>query len=129
MKIRLLAFIPYAIVLILLSGFKKSLPFSQKRAFSDSMETITVKAKFIKRACHEYCGFVNIPERNMFEIISFASGTMTKKIIEVEYYTGCIGSHFIKGETYFINASKYPGKSFYRNISTKVYRSADPQSP
>jgi len=122
MKIHLLVFIVSSISLILFSGYKKSQAFNTSQVFNDSIRTITLKAKFIKKSTDEYCGYVHLPERNMFEIISFKPGVPRKKIIEVEYYTGCLGSHFIQGQTYFITANKCPDRAFYQNIKTTSIR-------
>jgi hypothetical protein len=117
MKIHSLLFFASSAVLIISSGYQKP-EVSASKPITDSIQTIAVKAKFIKKSLSEYCGYVHIPERNMFEIISFATGVLTKKLIEVEYYTGCSGNHLIQGQTYFIRASKQISSIYYQNIKT-----------
>jgi hypothetical protein len=122
MKIHLMLFLVPFTGLILSSGYKRSQVFIKDQLSNDSIQTITIKAKFIKKTANEYCGYVHLPERNMFEIVSLELGVFTKKLIEVEYNTGCLGSNFSQGQTYLIQASKYLDKVFYHNIKTTWIR-------
>ena len=118
MKIHVPLFILFPVALALLAGFKKSPLRTSEQVFTDSVQTVTFRAKFIRKSINEHCGFVHILERNLFEIISFTREGMIKSLIEVEYSTECVGTHFTTGRTYFINASKHSGSPFYRNIKT-----------
>jgi len=82
-----------------------------------------MKAKFVKRIMNEYCGIIHIPERNMFETFIFSDGQrIVKTIIEVEYSTGCTGSHLDLNQTYTIMAVRVNRGSIavYKNIYTTV---------
>lgn len=108
-KVTLLFFI----LLFFVTGNNKLL--SQK-LHNDTFCVTTIKAKFVKKISDEYCGFIHLPGKNMFEIRLLENGKYVRKYFEMQYSTGCTGNTFIAGNTYSFDVIRL-GNNFYSGTS------------
>lgn len=102
-----------------LSGNNKEVSFNKNQSPTDSSLIVTFKARFVGKISSGSCGWVYLPEKNLFEKIEFDQNKILRTRIAIEYYNNCKASNFFFGQTYLITAKNgCKGCSSYTNIKT-----------